>query len=306
MADPQQKKFADVLLKMEAQDKEGTNLEDFYDFLSLMPGTGDVIGAYEAPGIISAGVEKMGEEDLSEKAKGVGIATLGTMGLIPIAGKPARAAAKVFSKIDTPVYHFTVNPGFTKFDKEKLAIYDLGPHVGSTPKGAADRMVMQVGDAAKGGSIPLKADLSKPLLNPNTKKPFTEEELMDFKVEKLKGELGASFTKDDLLLETDNFDVKEIRKAVSEVSQDLAKEGFTHIPYYNAYEDKGALSFEMLVDRPKGSTKVLQSPFAKKDPAAADDPDIMKAEGGVVSMKDRAVNMTRRPQGIEPFIKFVV
>jgi hypothetical protein len=62
----------------------------------------------------------------------------------------------------------------------------------------------------------------------------------------------------------------------------------------------------MLTDRPKGSTKVLQSPFAKKDPAAADDPDIMKEEGGVVSMKDIAVNMTRKPQGIEPFIKFVV
>ena len=36
------------------------------------------------------------------------------------------------------------------------------------------------------------------------------------------------------------------------------------------------------------------------------EPDTMKAEGGVVSLKDRAVNMTRRPQGIEPFIKFVV
>ena len=213
-------------------------------------------------------------------------------------------SALAFSKIDTPVYHYTVNPGFTKFDKEKLAIYDLGPHVGSTPKGAADRMVMQVGDVEKGGSIPLKADLSKPLLNPNTKKPFTEEELMDFKVIKLKSKLGDSFTKDDLLLETDNFDVKEIRKAVSEVSQDLAKEGFTHIPYYNAYEDKGALSFEMLVDRPKGSTKVLQSPFAKKDPAAADDPDIMKEEGGVVSMKDKAINMNRGPRGIELFVQY--
>jgi len=303
MADPQQN-YRNVLSRLEAQDKEGTNLQDVYDFLSLMPGTGDVIGAYEAPGIIKSGIEKMGEEGLSEKAKGVGIAALGTMGMIPLAGKPARAAAKVFSKIDTPVYHFTVNPGFTKFDKEKLAIYDLGPHVGSTPKGAADRMVMQVGDVEKGGSIPLKADLSKPLLNPNTKKPFTEEELMDFKVIKLKSKLGDSFTKDDLLLETDNFDVKEIRKAVSEVSQDLAKEGFTHIPYYNAYEDIGELSYEMLVDRPKGSTKVLQSPFAKKDPDKFDDADFMMQEGGVVSMKDKAVNMNRGPRGIEPFVQY--
>jgi len=308
MADPQQN-YRNVLSRLEAQDKEGTNLQDVYDFLSLMPGTGDVIGAYEAPGIIRSGIEKMGEEGLSEKAKGVGIAALGTMGMIPLAGKPARAAAKVFSKIDTPVYHFTVNPGFTKFDKEKLAIYDLGPHVGSTPKGAADRMVMQKGSSKYdflGGSIPLKADLSKPLLNPKTKDAFTEAELNDFKVEKLKGKLGDSFTKDDLFLETDRFTPKEIRKAVSEVSQDLAKEGFTHIPYYNAYEDIGELSYEMLVDRPKGSTKVLQSPFAKKDPDKFDDADFMMEEGGVVSMKDKAVNMTRKPQGIEPFIKFVV
>jgi hypothetical protein len=212
----------------------------------------------------------------------------------------------VFAKIDTPVYHFTLNPGFTKFDKEKFAIYDLGPHVASTPKGAEDRMRMQVGRTERGGSIPLKADLSKPLLNPNTKKPFTEEQLMDFKVDKLKEILGDNFTKDDLLLETDNFDVKKIRAAINTVSKNLAKEGFTHVPYVNAYEDVGELSYEMLIDRPINSTKVLQGQFAKKDPAAANDPDFMKAEGGVVEMKDKAVNMYRNTQGIEPFIKYMV
>ena len=74
----------------------------------------------------------------------------------------------------------------------------------------------------------------------------------------------------------------------------------------NDVEDPGSVSLIMLVDRPKGSTKVLQSPFAKKDPSAADDPDIMKAEGGVVEMKDKAVNMYRGTQGIEPFIKYMV
>ena len=49
----------------------------------------------------------------------------------------------------------------------------------------------------------------------------------------------------------------------------------------------------------------MQGTFAKKDPAAADDPDFMKAEGGVVEMKERAINMNRRPQGIEPFIKYM-
>ena len=62
----------------------------------------------------------------------------------------------------------------------------------------------------------------------------------------------------------------------------------------------------MLIKRPPGDTKVLQGKFAKKDTAAASDPDFMKAEGGVVEMKDKAVNMYRDTQGIEPFIKYMV
>ena len=94
---------------------------------------------------------------------------------------------------------------------------------------------------------------------------------------------------------------------MKKLSKELAEKGFTHVPYLTPFEDKRKLSFEMLLfDRPKGSTKVLQSPFAKKDPDKFDDPDFMMEEGGVVSMKDIAVNMTRKPQGIEPFIKFVV
>jgi len=89
-------------------------------------------------------------------------------------------------------------------------------------------------------------------------------------------------------------------------SKALAEEGYTHIPYQNVVEGVGDLSYVMLVDRPKGSTKVLQSPTAAKDPKKFDDPDIMKEDGGVVSLKDRAVNMNRGPQGIEPFIKFMV
>ena len=160
--------------------------------------------------------------------------------------------------------------------------------------------------------MPLQADLSKPFLNPKTNKPFTESELIDFKaaeVDKILKAKGSktTFTRNDLLLETTSIPTSEIRSYIEKISKDLAEEGFTHVPYFNAYEDKGKLSFEMLVfDRPKGSTKVLQSPFAKKDPDKFDDPDFMMEEGGVVSMKDKAVNMTRKPQGIEPFIKFVV
>ena len=76
--------------------------------------------------------------------------------------------------------------------------------------------------------------------------------------------------------------------------------------HVNDFEDVGELSMIMLIDRPKGSKAVLKGKFGKNDPRERTNPDIMKEEGGVVSMKDKAVNMTRKPQGIEPFIKFVV
>ena len=233
----------------------------------------------------------------------------------------------IFAKIDTPVYHFSINvggsarkPAFSKFDKSKLGFYDFGPHVASSPKGAQDRYVSQVGgvrdkdgeiilksDAeAKGATFPLLADLSKPFNNPKTGKPFTEDDLINYKVEKISEILNKPFTRDDLLLENDNFSVETIRDAVNKISFNLAKDGFTHVPYVNAYEDVGNLSYEMLIDRPMNSTKVLQGQFAKKDPSAANDPDFMKAEGGVVEMKDKAVNMYRDTQGIEPFIKYMV
>ena len=263
-------------------------------------------------------------------------------------------SALAFSKIDTPVYHFTRNtdPGFTKFDKNKLSWFDLGPHVGSTPRAAQDRFVDEifgVGTRKKirdtmqetgqsrdeilatlklpkvdgnvgydpvtnrpiarktlGGSIPLKADLSKPLLNPKTKKPFTEYDLNEYQADQYSKYKGEYFDASDILGEDPRVDIQDVKKFMRQHAKDLAAEGYTHIPYENAVEGVGDLSYVMLVDRPKGSTKVLQSPSAAKDPDKFDDPDFMMQEGGVVSLKDRAVNMTRRPQGIEPFIKFVV
>ena len=71
----------------------------------------------------------------------------------------------IFAKIDTPVYHFSINvggsarkPAFSKFDKSKLGFYDFGPHVASSPKGAQDRYVSQVGGVRdKDGEIILKS-----------------------------------------------------------------------------------------------------------------------------------------------------
>ena len=350
--------YRDVLSRLEAKDKKPMTTDEAYDALSFLPVSGDVIGAYEAPAIIQAGVDKLGEDSLIEKAKGVGIATLGGMGFLPVVGGPARKAAKIFSKIDTPVYHFSKNtdPGFTKFDTKKLSWFDLGPHVGSTPKAAQDRFLdetfgvgarlqirkkMQELDVGRdeainnmlrsgelevplvtgnvgynkfnmprprktlGGSIPLKADLSKPLLNPDTKKPFTENQLMEFQAEKYSEARGKNFTADDILSEDPDVDIGDVKMFMRKFAKDLAEEGYTHIPYLNAVEDTKNLSYIMLVDRPKGSTKVLQSPFAKKDPSAADDPDIMKQEGGVVEMKDKAINMNRGPRGIGPFAQYL-
>jgi hypothetical protein len=251
--------------------------------------------------------------------------------------RSAMKQAIAFGKIDTPVYHFTMEPGFTEFDLNKLPYLDLGPHVGSTPKAASDRFFTKnygimpdlnkryegksadeiLKDIQKrdikpdnketlGGSVPLKADLSKPFLNPATKKPFTEEELDLFKANQLGRLSNNKFSKDDLYFESPNVSDNDIRKAMQKLSRELADEGFTHIPYVNKYEDTGNLSYVMLLDRPKGSTKVLQNPSAAKDPAKFDDPDFMMEDGGVVSLKDKAVNMTRGPQGIEPFIKFMV
>ena len=129
-------------------------------------------------------------------------------------------------------------------------------------------------------------------LNPETKKPFTESELFRL-LEK------PDDVMDTVIYERTVDNAKELRKL-------LSKKGFTHIPYVNDFEDAGNLSYIMLVDRPVNSTKVLQSPFAKKDPAAADEADFMKSDGGVVEMKDKAVNMYRDTQGIEPFIKYMV
>ena len=157
-----------------------------------------------------------------------------------------------------------------------------------------------------GGSIPLKANLTKPFLNPKTNKPFTESSLNDYQAEQYSKFKGENFTTDDILGENPKVDRQDVKKFIRSLSRDLAEKGYTHVPYENAVEGVGDLSYVMLIDRPKGKPKVLQGTFAKKDPAAADDPDFMKAEGGVVEMKDKAVNMYRGTQGIEPFIKYVV
>ena len=149
-----------------------------------------------------------------------------------------------------------------------------------------------------GGSIRLKADLSKPFDNPRTGKPFTEASLNDYQAEQYSIHKGERYTADDILSEDPRVDIQDVKKFLRAHSKSLAAEGYTHIPYENAVEGVGDLSYVMLVDRPKGNTKVLQSPAAKKDPKKFDDSDFMMEDGGVVSLKDKAVNMNRGSQGI--------
>jgi len=541
-----QQSYRDVLSRLEAKDKKGTSIEDAYDALSFLPGTGEAIAAYELPEVLSQSGKMISSDDFVEAAAGTGLATLGVASMLPIVGPAAKVVRKglegfipylgpktavaggpdidpnimkmegdtsgvsavpddlnlgsgslfapeskknrrllvlscsdtkcpdvgdkeaidrylgpvfqslksmgipsdvdvaimsakhgliradtpienyndkmspkkaelfkqdasqmnrirntlegydnvivqggkdykdviqaavgdakitevpggrgigdqrkdmkeavAFGKIDTPVYHFSRNtdPGFTKFDRDKLSWFDLGPHVGSTPKAAEDRFIdevygvgtrkqikdtiqetgqtrdeilatlklpkvsgnvgydpvtnMPIARNTLGGSIPLKADLSRPFLNPDTGKPFTESQLNDYQATQYSIHKGEYFSASDILGEDPRVDVQDVKKFMTAHSKALAEEGYTHIPYQNVVEGVGDLSYVMLVDRPKGSTKVLQSPAAAKDPKKFDDPDFMMEDGGVISLKDKAVNMNRGPRGIESYVQYM-
>jgi hypothetical protein len=233
------------------------------------------------------------------------------------------------------VYHYTqadVPPNI--FDFKKANPYDpisnLGLHVGTTSKAARDRFVAlntsspvrslykkgmpfeealvkgkdypqagppmnpllksMVGKETKssyGSSMPLKANVNKPFLNPKTGDPFSETELFRYLEDKA-AKTGTNNT-----------------EAAISLRKELANQDYTHIPYVNDFEDKNTLSLIMLIDRPKDSAAVLKGKFGKNDPTQRTNPDIMKEDGGVVSLKDKAVNMTRGPRGIEPYIQYM-
>lgn len=165
-------------------------------------------------------------------------------------GQPER-----FGENWNDVYHWSRSPeGFSEFDpdKSKSAMSQLGPHVGT--QGAAEARYMGFANpdetpAALGFTMPLKADLSKPFLNPATGKPWTEMDL----------EMFISAVSD-----VNNIDRKLVAPFMRER---LAKEGYTSIPYMNDVEDAGSVSHIMLTERPANSDAVLRSRFAKFDPA---------------------------------------
>ena len=161
----------------------------------------------------------------------------------------------VFGDGWSDVYHWSRSPDdFTAFDPNKStsAMSQLGPHVGT--KEAADARYMGYADAKGnpsplGFTMPLKADLSKPFVNPSTGQPWSEMDLEMF-VSAVADENGVD------------------RRVVAPLMRDrLAQEGYTSIPYVNDVEDPGNISSIMLTDRPSGSDAVLRSRFAKFDPA---------------------------------------
>ena len=83
-----------VLSRLEEKNRAGTSLEDAYDTLSFLPGTGEAIAAYELPGILSQSGKMMQSKDFLEAAAGTGLATLGVASVLPGVGPVARYAKK--------------------------------------------------------------------------------------------------------------------------------------------------------------------------------------------------------------------
>jgi hypothetical protein len=77
----------------------------------------------------------------------------------------------------------------------------------------------------------------------------------------------------------DGMTSREARMAF--LRQDLARRGFTHVPYRNMIEDAGSLSHVMLTDRPKGSDAVLRDRNAVFHPALAHLPNLTAGVGGL-------------------------
>ena len=201
------------------------------------------------------------------------------------------------------VYHFskgtfkgdTFDPsgGASRFDR-------LGTHVG-TQKAAKDRSKVVLGDmdakkifslpeGAKGGStMPLRARLDKPYLNSD----------------------GEAFSESGLKEAMNNYadqnKIADLDIAMEAFRKDLTDNGFTHIPYVNAIEDKGVVSNIMLTNRTAGDPAVLKGRFSKFEDV--NDPRLMRADGGAVmqgvgSLNETARNMSRGPRGIAGYQQF--
>jgi len=208
--------------------------------------------------------------------------------------RPSDAKAEALNFKDT-VYHTSISPDeFTKFDlnrgfvgQSRAAQDLLGVHVG-TARAAAERNFQAVrsNDTPQGFTMELRARTTDPVTKDDLAKMF------GYKAEDIFSEGKTPLTEGDIneainIYEDMLFDGKDRPDNARELAavafrRELAREGYTHIPYINDVEDPGSTSLIMLVDRPKDSAAVLRDVRAEFDPKRITNPDLRFAEGGMV------------------------
>jgi hypothetical protein len=265
------------------------------DFLSLI----NEVGAYYPPKKDTR-LLSLTETNLPEKAP-----------IGPRAGtgpeRPSDKSAEALGFKDTVYHTSTSEKEFTKFDlsKSNESVQDmLGVHVG-TARAAAERN-LYVTDELPTGSFGGKTME----LRARTDTPLTKEEaarIFNKNPEDIFDEPSGPFSEGDVnslireyqdsLFSRDAPLPKDAKKiSVINFRRELAKEGFTHIPYINDIEDPGSTSLIMLIDRPKDSPAVLRDVRAQFDPEKATNPGLRFAEGGMV--EDKQMNELMQEGGM--------
>lgn len=195
---------------------------------------------------------------------------LGVAAPLALAGRAAVPATQIAREVLTggynpdfgkgweDAYHYTqANEMFDRFDPNlsREAFSRIGPHVG-TMKAAEDRAA-SFNQPSGVGIIPLKANTSRPFVNPSTGEPFREVEIQDL-----------------IRAVADDHGV-DLRGAAHIMRDRLAREGYTNIPYFNNAEDPGSISNVMLTLRPQGDDAVLRHRDAAFSPHRATSPNLM-------------------------------
>lgn len=234
----------------------GAGVEQFAQGLLSDPlGTG--------AGILRGGYETI-ENAMAPGATPMDVMGAAGLGMLP-AGLARNAAYSVprgpnadFGQNFQQVFHYTRSPTrFSEFDVD--ADQDrLGPHVG-TLQAAIDRRASFPQGMEMGEVMDLRADLSRPFLNPVTNRPLNETQLRN--------------------LISDVADEHQISRpqASQLIRQRMADQGYTNIAYINDVEDPTSTSYIMLTDRPNNSDAVLRRAEAAFDPAQRTSPNLMAA-----------------------------
>jgi len=205
----------------------------------------------------------------------------------PLAMPPAMTAADKAGHnlgFKDTVYHLAVNEDeFTNFknvderlpelgegptDKFRGVAHDLlGVHVG-TARAAAERNKIKSGDVFSKDvprfTMELKARLDKPVrpeeLADRVGLDRKDLTLTDDELHFTEGDLGNIIKQKARQMNPGKSYISDTmrHKAAIALRKELAKDGYTHIPYKNDVEDMESISYIMLVDRPKDSDAVLR------------------------------------------------